>query len=316
MTTTHERDHRFVSYHRSGEYGGHVVYYDAEGRRAPLEEANNGEDTPEFVVAVVGDSFVEALQVAYEDSFVGRLQAGAAARTQVLNYGTSAYGPLLYSLQWRTQIQHVAPTHVFLMLYSNDVRNDNAMAEMAVYDQDGRLIAVPGPSQTWHMRLGRQSHLGRYLNMVWLQLLWAWEHRNEERNTPVTDFVEENPNITPLTDAYLRQLVQEVRQSAADIVLLAVPSKERTLYRELRTSAPVFHDKVLEWADEHGVPFLDLAPAFYEAADAGVHLFFTRDIHFTVAGHKLVADTIRKACPMLFSSQPDRTECIPSSEHP
>ena len=78
--------------------------------------------------------------------------------------------------------------------------------------------------------------------------------------------------IAPLTDAYLQQLVLGVRQSGAEIVLMAVPAKERTQFPELRDDSPVFNDKVRDWADTHDARF-------------------------------------REACPKLFATQLGRTEC-------
>ena len=306
----HATNHSFISYHRSQEYGGHLVYYDDEGLRASSEGSIENEETPEFVVAFLGDSFVEALQVSHEDSFVGRLEASAPDTIRTRNYGTSGYGPLLYLLQWRTQIRGAAPTHVFLMLYSNDVRDDEMMARIATYDKTGNVVSVPGPKQTWATRLGRASHLARLLNMVRLQMLWAWEHRTEKGVAPVTAFIEENPDLIDLTDSHLRQLFAKIRGSGAELALMAVPSKERTVHPELRRGEPRFPDKVREWADDNSIPYIDLTPAFYAAADDGTEMFLQRDIHFTANGHKLVAELLAEACPKLFSRQSGVKRCV------
>lgn len=74
----HPKNYQFVSYHRSGEYGGHSVFYDEWGRRADPDGIRDNTDKDNVSVAMMGDSFVEALQVSYGDSFVGRLRAAAA----------------------------------------------------------------------------------------------------------------------------------------------------------------------------------------------------------------------------------------------
>ena len=306
----HVSDHRFISYHSSQEYGGHLVYYDNDGLRASPEATTKEEGTPTFVVAFLGDSFVEALQVSHEESFVGRLEAAAPSGVSTRNYGTSSYGPLLYLLQWKTQIRNVKPTHVFLMLYGNDIRNDEAMARIATYDHTGTVVSVPGPKQTWGATLARKFHLLRLMNMVRLQLLWVWEHRDETSETPVAAFIEENPNINELTGRYLRQLVAEIRASGAALVLMAVPSKERTLRSKLRTNEPSFATKVQKWATDHTIPYVDLSSAFYAAADDKIQVFFDRDIHFTTEGHKIVADVLTVACPKLFSQEPQTENCV------
>ena len=93
------KNYRFVSYHPSGEYGGHVVYYDEDSLRAAPQRALERADGAAPTVAFVGDSFVEALQLSHERSFVGRLEEFASGGATVRNYGTSSYSPLLYLMQ-------------------------------------------------------------------------------------------------------------------------------------------------------------------------------------------------------------------------
>ena len=138
--------------HRSREYGGHTVFYDDAGRRANPENPQGRRASPEHLqfdqtdsevsVVVMGDSFVEALQVAHEESFVGRLQNAASPNVSVENYGTSSYSPALYLLQWRTRIRDRAPTHVFLMLFGNDIRNDEEMTAIAELDTSGDIVTL------------------------------------------------------------------------------------------------------------------------------------------------------------------------------
>ena len=311
----HPRDYRFVSYHRSREYGGHTVFFDNAGRRANPENPQGRRASPEHLqfdqtdsevsVVVMGDSFVEALQVAHEESFVGRLQNAASPNVSVENYGTSSYSPALYLLQWRTRIRDRAPTHVFLMLFGNDIRNDEEMTAIAELDTSGDIVAVSGAKPGLFDRVARMTYLGRLVRKVQLQLEWMWDHRQEERNEPAYEFVEEDPEMTDLTDRYLRQLVGEVTETGAQVVLMAVPSRERTLRPTGAASRPVFHDIVRDWADRQVVPFVDLSTPFAAAAGEAEPLFFARDIHFTAHGHRVVADTLLAAYPEVFGRTVD-----------
>lgn len=295
----HPRDHRFVSYHRSGEYGGHVVYYDEAGRRAdPSPRAAEAAST-RTIVAFMGDSFVEALQVSFEQSFVGRLDRMSEGRATIYNYGTSSYSPALYLLQWRHRVQHISPTHVFVMLFGNDVRDDAEMTEIAERGPGGEILSVSGRPDSSLARLARSTYLGRLIRKVQLQLAWQWEHRGEAAEGARFAFVEENPELSTLTRRYLRTLVEEVRDAGATVVLTAVPSRAQTLSGGEGNRHPTFHDHVRVWAEKHGVPFVDLAQAF-EAAEATEPLFFARDIHFTAAGHRVVAEALAAAYPEVF----------------
>ena len=75
-------------------------------------------------MAVMGDSFVEAVQVAWEDTFVARMQVRSAGRTDVLNRANSSYSPLIALLRWQRQVVHERPTHLLLLLCSNDLADD------------------------------------------------------------------------------------------------------------------------------------------------------------------------------------------------
>ena len=284
----HPRNYRFVSYHRSREYGGHTIFYDDAGRVANPEHPQFDQTDSEVTVVVMGDSFVEALQVAHEESFVGRLQDAASPKASVENYGTSSYSPALYLLQWRTRIRARAPTHVFLMLFGNDIRDDEEMTAIAELDTSGDIVAVSGAEPRLFDRVARMTYLGRLARKVRLQLEWMWAHRHETRNEPAYEFVEEDPEINDLTDKYLRQLVREITDTGAQLVLMAVPSRERTLRPIGAASRRVFHDVVRDWAERQAVPFVDLTTPFAAAAEEPEPLFFARDIHFTAHGHRVV----------------------------
>jgi hypothetical protein len=47
-------------------------------------------------------------------------------------------------LQWRELVRHFEPSHVFLLLYENDVNDDRDYAGKGTYSPSGDLIAVPG----------------------------------------------------------------------------------------------------------------------------------------------------------------------------
>ena len=97
-------------------------------------------------------------------------------------------------------------------------------------------------------------------------------------------------------------LVREVHETGAQLILMAVPSRERALQPETSKTGQVFHDVVREWAARHAVPFIDLSTPFARTTDAGKLLFFDRDIHFTTEGHRVVAETLLTAYPEVFSS--------------
>jgi len=77
----HPRNYFFRSYDPGGEFGGHLIRYDGEGRRVDLSPTGAA-GAREARLALVGDSFVEAVQVPYEKSIAGLLQTRSAQNIQ------------------------------------------------------------------------------------------------------------------------------------------------------------------------------------------------------------------------------------------
>jgi hypothetical protein len=104
-------------------------------------------------IAVLGDSFMEALQVNYEQSFCGRLEsrlnemqaAGSGNRFEVLNFGVSGYGTAQELLMLRHHVWQFEPDLVLLGFFpENDIRNNSRALEQTdtkpyFYLDSGRL---------------------------------------------------------------------------------------------------------------------------------------------------------------------------------
>ncbi len=88
-------------------------------------------------VAVVGDSFTEAPQVAYEQTFcavaeraLGRCRGLDGRKIQVMNFGTDAYGTAQELITLRRHVWQYSPDFVVLAFFSgNDLRNNSAVLE-------------------------------------------------------------------------------------------------------------------------------------------------------------------------------------------
>jgi len=122
----HPKNYSFVQQHPSGELGGFQIRYDADGRvvrNTPLA-LDIPKNAAPCRIALMGDSFTEAGQVPFEASFAGLLEEAARRSCEVRNYGVRSYSPAIYLVQWTRDVQPWHPTHVFLLLFGNDVRED------------------------------------------------------------------------------------------------------------------------------------------------------------------------------------------------
>lgn len=121
--------------------------------------------------------------------------------------------------------------------------------------------------------------LPEYPDVYWVQLAW------------------------PLTERYLVQIKETAEADRARTVLMLVPDFaqfDRDAYQELLNEYG-FHDGDLDLdrpqqefrlrAGAHGIPVLDLLPAFRTHPRRG-ELYFRRDRHFTALGHQAVAQQL------------------------
>ncbi|MBU4459650.1 MAG: hypothetical protein KJ579_03700 [Verrucomicrobia bacterium] len=289
-----------ISRDPAGEIPDHRIRFDRDGLICSLSTgvAGGGGGRP-YRVVFMGDSFVEAAQVAYEESFAGLLARNAAHHADVRNYGVASYSPVLHRLQWTHAVESWRPTHVFLMLYDNDFADDEMYAAGAVRGSDGDIVAVPGTGRNRATKLGRASYLARFLRSTYLR--WQWNRRVAKTGGLALDNRPRFPDSMPdLTASQIRQLASRVETSGARFILTAVPPPRET-HEALQVSGrPSFSGLCGAWARTNGVAFLDLQTPFDRAAAGGDDLFFKTDIHFTVHGHRIVAETIAAAFPDLF----------------
>ena len=139
----HPKNYNFVTHNPTGEYGGFSIYYDENGLNSPKPSVRKVQHNEECRVAFLGDSFTEAVQVEYKNSFVG--QVDNQSKCSVKNYGVSSYSPILYLLQWPIIEKSFKPTHVFLQLYGNDIAGDKRYLAKAKINEQGNIYAIPGP---------------------------------------------------------------------------------------------------------------------------------------------------------------------------
>ena len=311
----HPKRYHFVQQHPSGELGGFRIDYNEEGRvvrddkpsaSAQSASADKKGLSPHRAcrVALMGDSFTEAGQVPYRESFAGRLEELTGDRCDVRNYGVRSYAPSIYLVQYTRDIRPWQPTHVFVQLFGNDLREDVTYMADAEKDAAGFPTAIHGPGGGWLESRLRELYVARFVRMVTQRLSWAWVHRGEQHSL-VGGVVEENPDWTELSANLLLELNRRVRADGGQLVVMAVPSRYQLMGDGKIPVTGDFHEKVKTFASANGVDFLDLREAFKRESRPDNPLFFLQDIHFTRQGHEVVAGEIAKKFPALFALIPD-----------
>jgi hypothetical protein len=287
----HPKNYMFLSHTPSNEYGSFQVYYGDDGRTIPASEwksrPNHHQPERACRVAFLGDSFTESGQVPFEASFVGLIARHSAC--ELRNYGVSSYSPIFYLTQWRHEVKAFRPTLVIVQLYSNDIADDASFAKLARYDSQGLPTAIPGPPDDLVNRNLRNSYVVRLVRKVQLKIQW-WLRQGSEPAQVVGGFVEEDPDISPLSSKLMKALMKDVKDSGAEFAFFAAPSKYRLTKPFVRFSTPEFSDKWKLWSQESEVAdFVDMVSDFQRCSELSTVTFFPTDIHLNPAGHKIVA---------------------------
>lgn len=284
----HPTDYRFTSYSESGAYEGIEVYYDESRKIAPPYP------TPESApkdssILFLGDSFVEAIQVPFDSSFVEILNRDFG-NTTMLNYGCSAYSPSIYYLQAKEIIANSLPLKMaIIVLYSNDIRDDNNYLQKAIFDENQDLIAINGGEKKWWLPFVRHSYLLRWVRKT--QLIWRYKNSNSEENLlTVNNLGEEVQGIhATKTALYVEKTIGLFRENNIPVILTSIPSKYCHFKKDYNLAS--FPQMVQKWTAEQEITYLDLDKHFQAHTEANNEkLFFERDIHFNEAGHRLSAN--------------------------
>ncbi|MFC1497544.1 SGNH/GDSL hydrolase family protein [Verrucomicrobiota bacterium] len=299
----HPRNYLLTSYNPSREYGGFNIYYD-DKRRACNPWHYETHERKTIKVAFLGDSFVEATQVSFGDSFVGRLE-GKIKDINFVNYGVSGYSPCIYYLQAKyDMVEEDKPDHVVMVLYSNDVREDNQYLERAKYDDSGDLIAIDGGGNSKFVSLLRKSYFLRSVRKAQLVVGYCLKAKKAKR--VIGGLVEEIPDISGTkTGMYILKTKSILDNAAIAFTLTVIPSK----YSHLHAYKPEdeFAKKVKHWAENNNIDFVDLHSSFREyALKSEKRLFYEQDIHLNSKGHQVIADVFCDYFKSQYAISPDR----------
>lgn len=272
-------------------------------------------------IAIIGDSFVEALQVDYDASLAELLEQAGGGRTQVYRFGVSGAPLSQYLLMARQVARTYHPDVIVLVLVHNDFiesyanvpgRYTSSFLKFRV--QDGKVTEeiAPAPYRAdWRDWL-RQTATLRYLYYrrklspeTILAQLPAVPGRPSgngayQANVALSPLLAERENITGVTRYALgqfRRLAEEVRFRP-----LVMMDGDRRAIEAGVDSAPLYREGALwlnamakQAAQTEGLAFIDLHGAF--EADWRAHhqpLSFVSDNHWNARSHQIAAQALKE----------------------
>lgn len=294
---------------------GHLIETNSVGMRDHEHDVNKSPGV--YRILVLGDSFMEANQVKFEDAFVSllgqRLRDTVGRPIEVINASVSGWGTddeLTYLM--REGIKYRPDLVLVAMTLHNDV-SDNLLEEYHEF-RNGRIeqrpvMLVPWPSylilksKEW---MASHSHLYQVALRA-VRINWV---SNEARNleSHVGSLLRRVPDDRIRTGWEMTsQLLQKMRQLAGTVnaqVAVALLPLSVQVYRE--NLNPFLASNGLKEADidlfkpqemmkvigaHVGVSIIDLYPIFRDTkADCRCELFVQNDGHWNKLGHQIAAE--------------------------
>ena len=289
-------------------------------------------------VLLLGDSFLEAKQVAERDAVPSRLgwwlNDRGVGPVELLNSGTFDWSQVHEYLYLQLAGPSLRPDLVVQLLYvGNDVgdvwpRSRGELRELerplATIDDDGRLQFLewrrrtPDQGEMLLGELSRRSTLFRAYQTGIIDKVRYGERDGQGIEGQLLELFrfKETPPETrawKTVEALLLATRSEAERQGARFALVIVPGKwqvHKEDWQALLAARDEPDDdrwvlrgpnrRLVQLAEAHQIPVLDLLPPFREAADAGQRLYYPVDIHWNAAGHDVAA---RAVTDFLLSSQ-------------
>ncbi|MGQ0665961.1 MAG: SGNH/GDSL hydrolase family protein [Nitrospiraceae bacterium] len=272
-----------------------------------------------FRILLLGDSFMEALQVSFEESFPHLLEGFLGERltfpVEVISAGVSGWGTddqLTYLMRYGVKLK---PDLVLIaMTLHNDV-SDN-LSEKFHYMLDGQLYEKPRQeiSLTDFVILKAKIALGQNSHLT--QLAKRYQNVRKARDAGirldahVTNLLMTEPSYDiqvgwDMTHQLLAKTKTVAEASGAKMVICLLPlwmqvSGERLAnfaksqgldLAEIRLEQP--QQVMSEWGDRTGTEIIDLLPGFRQSMKNGQRdLVLGVDEHWNEAGHRLAASIV------------------------
>lgn len=269
-----------------------------------------------FSIAVIGDSYVEALQVDYDKSFPylleKKLNRTGKCRFEVLSFGHSGANLIQYLNVLKNGVIQYSPDLVVFNVVHNDfqesfegfARVDNWSVRTA---GKGFVPVPPIPSESLRMKqLISRSALIRYLVInldLANRLAYAYNRINGDRQRyagnmeTTSSLLSDKPVLTGL----VRYVLQEANTIALEQgfkVVFVMDANRNAVYKNEDPEASVIHvlNEVLKAETARlGITSVDLTNAFRKVwLDSKQRFEWAVDGHWNDKGHQVVASKLDK----------------------
>ena len=265
-------------------------------------------------IAVVGDSYVEALQVPYDSSLGERLApelGGAGHPVEVYRFGISGAPMSQYLQMIEHEAVHYRPDWVVVLIVHNDFdesykfkagRYTSSFLKLRV--EAGKVVGEIGPL-AWRpgaLEWLRQTATARFFLYRWqvrpewlVNLLLPRAEAAAAANTDIDAVLADREGVAAVTD-YLFGRIDAVVHAIGARLILAMDGDRFAIYRDSDSPALALNRLAADAAARHHIPFVDLEPVFLaDWREEHRRFDFDADGHWNEHGHAVAAAAIAKA---------------------
>lgn len=286
-------------------------------------------------VALIGDSYVEALQVPYTESLAERLEArliSSGQPTEVYRFAISGAPLSQYLHMLREEVVCYAPDLVIVLIVHNDFdesflfkpgRYTSSFLKLTL--EDGRVIDELAPTQFEQGWTETVRSLATFRYLYYQQQLQPAAIRNllfggrktYEANIEVDKITRHWDHIAASTDYLFGQLAATAESHGTELMFVIDANRQEIYGNERPARAPgvgQLNALAAELAAKNGIPFLDLDAAFRaDWAARRTRFEFPDDNHWNSHGH----DQASAAIAAFLDSRQYRSETSGTSiDHP
>lgn len=237
-------------------------------------------------ILMLGDSFIESLEVEYPKTFPVLLERYVNERSpdwEVAVVGSQGYSTSQELLAFRRFHEVISPDIVLLCFYCGNDFEDNLRPKFAFLNDTGKLEIPRNEEPRWkHTIRGLQRWLYESSHLAFL-LKNSLESMANIRLEPDSKSATkaDKTYMQEITRKLVIQLAEEVRATGAEFRVVVIPFRDDLIAGDHEN--PSFIGGVCA---ENSIPILDLSPLL----DADK--FFETDVHFNLDGHEIVANAI------------------------
>lgn len=265
-------------------------------------------------VAVIGDSYVEALTVPYDQSFAEQLDKLLNAdgeRVEIYRYGIAGAPLSQYLHMLEHEVMRYSPDLVIILLIHNDFEESfrfkpgRYTSSFLKLKMDGNKVVgeiEPTVYEEGWLDLLRQSSTFRYffyqkrLHPARIRRFLFGRDNVYEANVDVDQLELRWQQVEAATDYLFRRLQETSERYDVDL-LMVMDANRQAIYAGSSSNetsgASRLNKLAADLAARHSIPFLDLKTAFLEDWNENrSHFEFAHDYHWNQRGHMKAAEAI------------------------